>query len=80
MKKKLTLVASLAFAAAISAGFATTNVTANAAEAKADFAITATSIRLDDPAKEGVDSGLRFKVDVPAAQAEVTNAYTTLMP
>ena len=61
MRKQFTLVASLAFAATLSAGFAAANVTANAAETKADFAITATSVRYDDPAKEGVDSGLRFK-------------------
>ena len=78
LRKKFVGVTVLAFAFALSTGVAVANVTANAAEAKADFAITATSIRLDDPAKEGVDSGLRFKVDVPVAQAEVTNAYTTL--
>ncbi len=78
MKKKFTLVASLAFAAALFAGFGVANVQANAAENMADFAITATSVRIDDPAKEGVDSGLRFKVDVPEniTKDDVTSAYT----
>ena len=77
MRKKLTFVTALAFVAALSAGFEAANVTANAAETKDGFAITATSVRYDDPAKEGVDSGLRFKIDVPAG-ATVTNAYTTI--
>ena len=81
MRKNLTLVASLAFAAALCAGVGAANVQADAASVKDGFAITATSVRYDDPAKDGVDSGLRFKVDVPTG-ATVTNAYTkvTLTP
>ncbi len=81
MRKNLTLVASLAFAAALCAGVGAANVQADAAENYSGFAITATSVRYDDTTKEGVDSGLRFKVDVPTG-ATVTNAYTkvTLTP
>ena len=71
MRKQFTLVASLAFAAALSAGFAAANVTANAAETKDGFAITATSVRTEDP------SGLRFKVDVPT-DTVATDAYTEI--
>ena len=80
MRKQFTLVAFLAFVAALSAGFAAANVQADAAASMADFAITATSVRLDDPQKEGVDSGLRFKVDIPEGvkKADVTNAYTKI--
>ena len=79
MRKKITLVTALAFAAAISAGFGMANVQADAATEKGGFAITATSVRLDDANKEGVDSGLRFKVECPDAKADVTNAYTKLI-
>ena len=81
MRKKFIGIASLAMVSALSAGLAVTNVKANAADALADFAITATSVRYDDLEKDGVDSGLRFKVDVPTG-ATVTNAYTkvTLTP
>lgn len=81
MRKNLTLVASLAFAAALCAGVGAANVQADAAGNYSGFAITATSVRYDDLEKDGVDSGLRFKVDVPTG-ATVTNAYTkvTLTP
>ena len=72
MRKKFTLVASLAFAAALCAGVASATVTADAAETKSGFAITATAVRTVDPA------GLRFKVDCPEAKANVTNAYTVI--
>ncbi len=65
-------IATLACAASLCAGFGAANVTANAAEALDDFAITATAVRTEDP------SGLRFKVDCPVDQAEVTNAYTVV--
>ena len=78
MRKKIALVASLAFAAALCAGVAGANVTAQAETNWNDFEISATSVRLDDPNKEGVDSGLRFKVDCPVAQGDVDVAYTVV--
>ena len=76
MRKKVISIAALAFVASLSVGFAAANVTADAAS-KDGFAITATSVRLDDAQKEGVDSGLRFKIDVPTG-ATVTDAYTKI--
>lgn len=80
MRKKFIGIASLAMVSALSAGLAVANVRANAADALADFAITATSVRFDDPEKDGVDSGLRFMVEVPenVKKADVTNAYTKI--
>lgn len=80
MRKKFIGIASLAMVSALSAGLAVANVRANAADALADFAITATSVRFDDPEKDGVDSGLRFMVEVPenVKKADVTNAFTRI--
>ena len=76
MRKKLTLVASLAFAAALCAGVGAANVTAQAQTDWEAFEISATSVRLDNPNNDYVDSGLRFKVDCPTNK--VDSAYTVL--
>ena len=77
MRKKFIGIAALAFVATLSAGVASVNAQADTENTLDGFAITATSVRLDDTTKEGVDSGLRFKVDVPMG-ATVTDAYTTI--
>ena len=76
MRKNLALVASFAFAAVLSAGAAVANVTAQAQTDWEAFEISATSVRLDNPNNDYVDSGLRFKVDCPTN--EVDSAYTVL--
>ena len=83
-KMKWFSIATLACAASLCIGFGAANVTADAAATLDGFKISSTSVRLDDPTKEGVDSGLRFKVDLPSnvARADIENAYTmvTLIP
>lgn len=83
-KMKWFSIATLACAASLCIGFGAANVTADAAATLDGFEISSTSVRLDDPTKEGVDSGLRFKVDLPSnvARADIENAYTmvTLIP
>ena len=77
MRKKLYLAASLAFAAALSAGVAGASINAQA-DATPSLAITATSVRTADP------SGLRFQTVLSGmTQADLGNypnavAYTTL--
>ena len=77
MRKKLYLAASLAFAAALSAGVAGASINAQA-DAMPSLAITATSVRTADP------SGLRFQTVLSGmTQADLGNypnavAYTTL--
>ncbi len=75
LRKKLISVAALAFSLALSAGVAI-SASAEGEQTMTGFDISATSIRLDDPNKEGVDSGLRFKVDCPTSDVE--DAYTIL--
>lgn len=67
MRKKFIGVAALAFVAALSAGVASVNVQANTDNTLSGFAITATSVRTNEPA------GLRFKTDV-GADAKTTYA------
>ena len=81
MRKKLTLVTSLAFAVALSAGFAVVSASAEGETTNwSEFRISATSVRLDDPNRDDDGSGLRFKIDVPesVAQGDITEAYTIL--
>ncbi len=74
MRKKFTLVASLAFAAALCAGIAGANVNAKAETNWSDFEISATAIRTASPA------GLRFKVDCPVDYSanDAVEAWTTI--
>ena len=80
MRKKFTLVASLAFAAALCAGVATANVTT---QAETDWAnglkVSATSVRLGTGTKED-PTGIRFKIDCPVdlRAEEGAEYYTTL--
>ena len=77
-KMKWFSIATLACAASLCVGFGAANVTADAEAVALDgFKIEYTSVRLDDPTKEGVDSGLRFKVDVPEG-VKVENAFTVV--
>ena len=74
MRKKISLVASLAFAVALSAGIAGANVNAKAETNWSDFEISATAIRTASPA------GLRFKVDCPVDYSanEEVEAWTNI--
>ncbi len=80
MKKKFTLVASLAFAAALSAGIAGASVTAQAeTDWGTDFKITEAAVRLGD-GTVGNPTGLRFKVNCPDVLKDTEGAehYTVL--
>ena len=74
MRKKITLVASLAFAMALCAGVASANVSAQADTDWTQFTISEASIRTATPA------GLRFKVNCPVdySEDETVEAWTKL--
>ncbi len=79
MRKKITLVASLAFAAALCAGVGAANVTAQAETDWTKFQISESAVRLGDGSVNN-PTGLRFKVDCPEylKGAENTECYTVL--
>ncbi len=73
MRKKITLVASLAFAAALCAGVGAANVNADAAT-WTGFEITATSVRLGNGTKAN-PSGLRFQTVASSLTEEMKTQY-----
>ena len=79
MRKKLTLLASLAFAAALSAGVAGASISAQADTDWANFQIKEASVRLGNGTKEN-PTGLRFKIDCPVdlRAEEGAEYYTTI--
>ncbi len=75
MRKKIAIVASLAFAAALSAGIAGANVNVNADAATwTGFEITATSVRLGEGTKQN-PSGLRFQTVASSLTADLKAQY-----
>ena len=73
MRKKFTLVASLAFAAALSAGVAGVSIQANA-DTWTGFAVKATSVRIGNGTKDD-PSGLRFQTVATGLTADLKAQY-----
>ncbi len=80
MRKKISLVASLAFAAALCAGVGAADVTAQAETDWATFTITDASVRLGVADSATNPTGLRFKVNCPDVLKDTEGAehYTVL--